>query len=125
NIEQTQRSPADHIPATWGISRIDSRLRATDRDRTPGHLLARLRPARRREFRGQPAQERKASNESYTANPIRGLRMATDHFGRGQAANTRDIFKVESELAVIANWNLNHACFDCFFSLGRSEEHTS
>ena len=43
--------------------------------------------------------------------------MAVDHFGLSQAGNTRDIVKIGSELAVVANWNLDHRRFDFGFVL--------
>ena len=45
--------------------------------------------------------------------------MAVDHFGLSQAGNTRDIVNIGSELAVIANWNLNQGRFDFGFILKR------
>ncbi len=52
--------------------------------------------------------------------------MAVDHFGFSQAGPPRNIVKIGSKLAIVANWNLNQWRFERSFVFGGTNlEHVS
>ncbi len=106
-IEQLQRRPANHVPATGRFDRINSGLRSTDRDRAGRNLLARNIAPRRRELARQTPEKGKTGRESDAMNAVIGSAMKIDNFLPMNARIPCDLIEVERELLVITNGNLN------------------
>ncbi len=106
-IEQLQRRPANHVPATGRFDRINPGLPSADRDRAGRNLFARNIAPRGREPARQTPEKGKTGGESDAMNAVIGSAMKIDNLFQMNARVPCDLIEVEPELLVITNWNLN------------------
>ncbi|SOY79073.1 hypothetical protein CBM2591_A10193 [Cupriavidus taiwanensis] len=97
----------DQLPAARQHRRIDTGLLAADADRPGRHRHPRLAPARRRQFRRQPAHIGKARLEAEEIDHVLAPRMAAHHFLRRQPGMRGDVAQVRAMRAAVAHRDLD------------------
>src|SRR5438876_10763291 len=111
-IEQLQRRPANHVPATGRFDRINSGLPSTDPDRAGRNLFAWNIAPRRREPARQTAEKGKTGRESDAMNAVIGSAMKIDNFFPVHARMLRDVFEIERKFLFVTNGDLYKRAFD-------------